>query len=635
MLKGIYRYHGKVDDLPIVRELAEAANGAVQLNVEGSLAITSGTPPAAARSDRVSCVLDGYLYEGAELARMLELDVASDAELIAQGYRRHGDKLLTKLRGRFACALWDSKRRRGVLSCDLLSTQPLFLWRGVGYLAFASELTDLLSMLPSTPGPDPDIFLRWLGGTTVPVDRTLYEGITRLPPGQLVDLSPDAPTRSYWRPRYTGTIEGSPQELAEGLLVEIERAVGRRLSVGSQGVVLSGGVDSSIVTAVASRVQQSDSTLRTYSCVFPGADYDEGWKVRSLTGALGVEPDLFEIEPRGSLWLNLAHIKHSGLPLTGCGALIEAAMVTAASKDGIEVVLDGQTGDEVFGAAPWLVADRLMHGRVLAALELTRRWPRQPPTCWQDQLTILKQWGLKGMPPHRLHRLMRRRKDPEDLSESWLLPAHRRRYGELDDQWAWKAYGAGPRWWRYQADRLIGAPHRELRLDYLRTRASSAGVLSETPLYDVDLIDYCLRLPPQLAFDAALDRPLAREAVRGLIPDDVRLHGEKANFSPLCFDIVTGADAPVIERLFAAPDAELGAYADMSRVRRLWREERPRQNSGLGPTIWGTVVWRLAVLESWLRSQSDSGFVDEMLARPDVPAPRIRRAGEGEYIAPF
>jgi hypothetical protein len=221
---------------------------------------------------------------------------------------------------------------------------------------------------------------------------------------------------------------------------------------------------------------------------------------------------------------------------------------------------------------------------------------------------------------------MRGRRDPDGIAPPWLLPALRARYAKLEDQWAWKAMGPGPLWWRYLADVLVRAPHRELRLDYLRNRASGAGVVSETPLYDFDLIDYCLRLPPQLAFDSAFDRPLAREAVSGLIPDDVRLNSKKADFSAFCCDMLTGADAPGIERLITAPDAELGAYADMELVRRLWKEDRRRRERGYA-TSWGTDMWRLVAAECWLRSQDDPGFVDEMLARPDVRPPSVHPVG--------
>jgi asparagine synthase (glutamine-hydrolysing) len=620
-LTGVYRTSGRaVQDLEAMQRLQRSATDS-EVIVDGALAVgwSPRAPVQRAQVRALSLTFDGYLYDRAKLARELGVDAASDAELVARGYERYGEKLLTSLRGRFTLALWDGASQRGLLCSDLLSSRPLFLWRGVGYLAFAGELRDLLSMLPSRPGPDSVGFLSWLGGWNIPIDRTLYEGISRLSPGHLVELGGDGRTRPYWQPRYAGTMRGSREELAEGLRGELKKAIAKRLSPKASGVVLSGGLDSSIVTAVASEVRPPHSQLRTYSTVFPGAEYDESWKIKSLTSALGVEADLLQLEPQGGLWLGLNRVKRWGLPLISNALLIDVAAVKAASEDGIEVVMEGQMGDEVFGGAPWLVADRLMRGRLLAARGLVREWPARTKTR-----RILKLWGLKGAAPYALHRLARHRSDPDDVAPPWLLPQARSRWAELQDPWSWKAGGSGPRWWRFQSDTLIRAPHRELRLEYLRQRAADAGVLSESPLYDFDLIDYCLRLPPELGFDRRFTRPLAREAMRGLIPDDVRLDGKKAVFSPFCFEMLTGADEAGIDTLLTAPDAELGAYADMGAVRRMWRDERPAPGPRTHTTQWGSAVWRLAIAECWLRSLADPGFADEMLARPDILAPRVR-----------
>ena len=626
MFRGVYRYSGdSADGLGIASRLAQPGVSSDQVAINGPLAVACAEPASRSTVGEITCTLDGHLYEREALARALDVSGRSDAEVIARGYGRYGEEMLTRLRGKFAIVLWDNARRQGLLSCDLLSAQSLFFWRGVGYLVFASELQDLLSMLQSRPGPDSVGFLSWLGGWTVPADRTLYEGVSRLPTGELVELEEGAPRRAYWRPKYSGTLKGSRKELAEGLSAELERAVAKRLSARSSGVVLSGGLDSSIVTAVAARVKRVDSKLRTYSVAFPGAEYDESWKVRSLTRPLGIEPNLFELEPQGGLWTGLHRLKRWGVPLMTNAALIDIAMVAAAGAEGTEVVLDGQTGDELFGHSPCLLADRLMHGRVMGALRVARRWPApERPITGREQLHVLKAWGLRGAAPHRFHRLARSRKDPNDLAPPWLLPAFRSRFAELEDRWAWKARGSGPRWWRYQADLIVREPHRMFRLENMRYRAADAGAVSETPLYDFDLIDYVLRLPPELAFDWAVSRPLAREAVRGMIPDDVRLNSRKAIFSPFCFDMVTGADAPGIERLITAPDAELGAFADIERIRRLWHDDRPKRGPRYGTMAWGATVWRLAAAECWLRSQSNPEFVDETLAHPDVRPPSIR-----------
>jgi len=624
MLCGVYNLSGRsARELEVLPRLQRHAAGS-ELLVRGSLAIAGSSSLRSAESDGISCTMEGCLYQPGDLARELRLDTTDNAELVARAYQRFGADVLSRLRGRYSVVIWDSVREQGVLTCDLLATKALFMWRGTGWLLFASELHDLLSVVPSRPGPDPIGFTMWLGGGGLPEGRTLYAGVSRLGPGELIDFGRgSAQTREYWRPRYAGTIKATRAELADGLRDELQRSAGRRLSPRTSGVVLSGGLDSSIVAAAASRSKPPAGVLRTYSAVFPGEDFDESEKVRDLTTSLGIEPAAFRIEPQGTLWLALQHTKRWQMPLVGAGALIDMPIVAEAARDGAEVVLDGQTGDEVLGFAPFLVADRLSRGRVLAALKLADSWPLGRRTTRSEKLWILRTLGLKGAAPYRLGQFVRDHRDPGTAGPTWLLPSLRRQYVELEDRWAWKVGASGPRWWRFLADVLIKAPHQELRIDYLRHRAAGVGVVNESPLYDADLIDYCLRLPPELAFDSRFDRPLAREAMRGVVPEKVRLQSQKAVFSSFCLDALAGADSPGIARLITAPDAELGAYVDMAWVKKLWHEGRPR--TGDDSTYWGSVVWRLAAAEAWLQLQAKPEFLDEMLADPDVPAPSIRR----------
>ena len=628
MLCGVYNCSGgSAREVTAVHRLRTATDGSEPI-VWGPLAVATDPSIRCAVVDGIGCLLEGHLYRPADLARQLGQNDASDVELIALAYRHYGPSALPRLRGSFSTVLWHTAERHGVLASDLLATRPLFSWRGGGLLLFASELHDLLAVAPTTPGPDLDALTTWLGGGTWPDGGTLYDGVSRLGPGELIELEPaSVQTRTYWRPGYAGTMKASRADLVEGLRDELQRSTAKRLSPRSSGVVLSGGLDSSIVAAMAARSKPPGATLRTYSTVFPGADFDESWKIKKLTSALELDSATFQIEPQGTLWLALQYAKRWQLPLNGAGVLVDLP-VTEAARDGVEVALDGYTGDEVLGFSPYLVADRLSRGRLLAALTLTSRWPLGRPARRAEKLWILKNCGLKGAAPYGLGQFVRARRDGEATGPAWLLPPLRRRYLDLEDMWTWKTAGSGPRWWRYLADSLLRGPHRDLRLNYLRHRAAAAGVTNESPLYDADVIEYCLRLPPELAFDSRVDRPLAREAVQGIVPDEVRLHGEKAVFSSFCFDALTGADSRGIERLITSRDAELGAYLDMEWVRKQWYAGRP--GPGYSSTHWGTAMWRFAAGEVWLRSQAEPGFIDRMLADPVVLAPSIRRVALSE-----
>jgi asparagine synthase (glutamine-hydrolysing) len=614
MLCGVFRLsEGPATELEAARRIATRFPEAQALSL-GQLALFRDSTAEAAQAEGVHCVFAGRLHGTA----------GSGAEAMARGYRRSGGEALAELRGSFSVAIWDDVRKQGFLTCDLLATRQWLVWGGAGYLLFATELRDLLAVLPARPGPDPTGFLMWLAGGTCPEGLTLYEGVSRLGPGELLELSPgSATTTVYWRPRYAGTLPGSRAELAASFRQRLERATASRLSAVSNGVVLSGGLDSSIVTTFAAGSLPQGARLRTYSAVFPGAEFDESDKIAALTSALELDPAVFRVEPRGTVRLAVEHTKRWGLPLNGAGALIDMTLVHEAARDGAAVVLDGQTGDEVLGFAPYLVADRLRRGRALAALRLAGRWPIGRATTLRERYLVLRNLGAKGAMPYRLGTWVMRRRS-EARGPEWLLPSARRRFAELEDRWAWKVRSSGPLWWRHLSDVMVNAPHRELRLDYLRHRAAAVGLVGESPLYDFDVIDFCLRLPPEIAYDSELARPLAREAVKGLMPEPVRLQRQKADFSQFCADAIAGDDARAFERLLAADDAELGAYVDMDYVRTLWRSDQP--GAARGSVSWGSTVWRLAAAECWLRLQTDDSALDALLDSGDAPAPALRPA---------
>ena len=621
MLCGAFDFSGgPAAELEAVRRITARFPDAQTMSV-GPFVIARGPATVAIEADGIRCVFEGRLHGGADPVDPYDR-AAAGAEVVARGYRRSGTAILAELRGSYSVAIWEEGRRHGLLTCDPLATRQWFIWRGSGYLLFATELRDLLAVVPARPGPDPTGFLMWLADGACPLGVTLYEGVSRLGPGELLEFSRESARKSaYWRPRYAGTLRGSRAELGEAFREQLERATAGRLSGLATGVVLSGGLDSSIVTAFASRTRAPAARVRSYSAVFPGARYDESEKIAELTSALGLNPAAFRIAPRGALYVALEHTKRWELPLMGAGAVIDTSIVAEAARDGADVVLDGMAGDEVLGFAPYLVADRLRQGRFLAALELTRRWPLGRPTTGREKVWILRNLGLKKAAPVRLARWAARRRNAP-RAPMWLLPGLRRSFDELEDRWAWKTDSSGPLWWRYLADELVNPPHRDLRADHLRHRAAAVGVANESPLYDFDLIDFCLRLPPELGFDQRFTRPFAREAVAGILPEAVRLQAQKANFSPFCAEMIAGAEARGVERLLTGDDIELGAYVDMDYVRTLWRSGQP--GMATGSMRWGTVVWRLAAAECWLRLQSGAAALDELLDLGDAPAPLVQ-----------
>ena len=120
-------------------------------------------------------------------------------------------------------------------------------------------------------------------------------------------------------------------------------------------------------------------------------------------------------------------------------------------------------------------------------------------------------------------------------------------------------------------------------------------------LQDLDLITFVLSLPPELAFDRHVDRPLLRSAMNGIVPDLVRLRADKSYFTPLFVEALSVHDWPRLTDLLTAPDAEIRAYTRSEVIRERLLDTPPAQRGG----SWAWALWRLVTLECWLRAERE------------------------------
>ena len=508
---------------------------------EGPLALAWSPPGnAPGGTERTLCLIDGRLDPGA----------------VARGYERDGASVLGELRGEWALVLWDREQRRGLIARDRLGMRGLFVHASGRELLFASEVRNLLALLPTRPPPDRVAAGRWLERVSGRDDRTLYEGIRRMPPAGAIELLPDGTTRPFrhWRPRYheppPRTADDAAAQVREGVAHAVERALdGAR----QPALMLSGGLDSSTVAALAPRA------LPTYSRVFPDEPaVDEAERIAATRAALGLTGVDMPFEQSGALAAQEQFIQAWELPSVSPNRFVWAPLLQRAKADGVDVLLDGEGGDELFGCARYLIADHVRSGRPGAARATARRLPGMgdhPDPRWVRR--ALAVYGLRGALPAPVHAALR--------------SARRRDRQTGLGEWEWKRLD-GPRWWAHLADSLttdaLGAG------DQQRRDAALAGLELRHPLRDPDLIELALHLPPELSFDPHADRPLVRRALAGRIPVD---------------DDAKPAFNALLDRAFAGPDAPL--------LRELLGDRAKANASSLD-------LFRAASLELWLRHQN-------------------------------
>jgi asparagine synthase (glutamine-hydrolysing) len=589
---------------------------------DSPLSIMSGVAVEGARA-RIVCAIDGYIDNAPALAQELGL-AASDAPetVVARGYGRWQEGVLERLRGDFAVLVWDHERRQGMIACDQFGSRSMFVRSEGSRLYFASELRALLELLPMRPGPDHRAVLEYLSLYAFAQSRTMYEGVRQLPTAHAMRFEdPGWRGFCYWRPRYQGVIDGPREELVVEIRRVMTEAVQRRLaSSGITAVAMSGGLDSTTVAALAQEL--APESVRSYSTTMPDfPDEDESFYVERMKEFTGISARTFPTQARGIVAAGLSSLRARWVPAVTTTDFIRQRLYEAASADGAGVVLGGDGGDEVFGTRTALIADRLVQGRLPSAVGLARRHPgirERPPL--HRLLRGLVEIGLDSYSPHLVEDLVRQARGPEAYAPGWLHQSEARLLFEARDQTSWKRH-AGPRWWARLADGITRNHARLGLFDEMRASVSRHGLDYRHPLLDFELVDLALRLPPELSFEPAFNRPLMREAMRGALPEEVRTRPSKTNFVPLALHALL-EDLPTIKRVLAAPDAEIKRYADQRIVGSLIDGEL---TGGMFNGAWMDRVWRLFMAECWLRDQADPEYSKTLATAGNLPAPNGSR----------
>ena len=592
---------------------AVASAGPVVTVTAGDLAVAWTGPPAPALpSHHRGCLLDGEIFNLEVIAEFARVPAyAAPEAILAAAYARLGEELLPRLRGEFTLLLWDTHMRRGLVARDQLGSGGLFVHADGGRLWFASELPYLLRALPRTPAPDRDCLVGLLAEGAVPPDRTLYEGVVRLPPASLLRLRDGHwETVSYWSPRFVQPRELDREQAADDLRGAVISSVGRRLrGRRAAGVLVSGGLDSgSVLAAAAQAAAATETCLRAYSAVFPShPSMDESELIAVQVNHHGIAGLSLPVSGGSPLEGSLRYLDRWRAPLMVPGHFLWEPLLQSAAREGVECVLDGEAGDELFGVAALLMADRLAGGRAFAAARLARAFPGAGPSpSLRFVSSLLRDYSLVPLLSPKLGRLDTARR----ATPRWIARTEARRYTQSRDPAPWRALD-GPRWWAQLADAVFRAPDRIGFFEYFRRRSRSAGMPAHHAFLDLDLIDAVLSMPPEHSFDPNLNRPLLRTAMQGLVPEPVRLRPGKSHFNPLIIDCLTANDRNLITRLLTGTNVEVLALTDPASVRTLLEGGPTAHPRGAG--AWMLDVWRLATAECWLRQQSDPGFSKMLL----------------------
>lgn len=512
-----------------------AGLGHVRLSIVG---LGDGQQPMSDASGELTIAFNGEIFNYVELrdelrARGRHFRTSSDTEVILHLYDEMGEDCVSVLNGDFAFAIWDARRRRMMLARDRMGVRPLFYTVQGSTLYFASEIKALLKVPGVTAEVDPialdQIFTLW-----APIaPRTPFRNILELEPAHLMVADErGVADRAYWQLEYPDR-DAAPtwreeRRAAEELRALLDDATRIRMRADVPvGAYLSGGLDSSVISALAARM--TPQGLRTFSVTFDSAEHDESAFQLEMAAALGTEHnaiachagDIARVFPEVIRFTERPIIRTAPAPLFQLSGLVREA--------GLKVVLTGEGADEVFAGYDIFKEARVRRfcGR--------RPGSRIRPHLFRKLYPYLP--GLKQQSPEYLAAFFGAGDDSLDDP----LFSHRPRFkgtaatklffsgdlrGMLKDYDATQELIS-----RLPAD--FGRWHPLHQAQYLESRfllpgyilssqgdrmAMAHGIEGRFPFLDHRLVEFAAKLPPEMKLKGLTEKHILREATKDLLP---------------------------------------------------------------------------------------------------------------------
>lgn len=529
----------KGDEVRIARDAVEAIQGAQVAFAHRRLSIIDegegGWQPMATEDGRYVLTYNGEVYNYVELKAELEgagevFATQSDTEVLLKALGRWGvAKTLPRLVGMFAFALLDTQAGTVTLARDPFGIKPLSYAPLKGGLAFASELTQLLTQSGVSRTVDAGALYDYLRfGFTDRGARTLFQGIRHLPPAHYAVVDVQEPDRvepqRYWRAELKPTLDITFDEAAARLRELFVESVALHLrSDVPVGAALSGGIDSSAVVGAMRELEGPGLDLHTFTFVAPGADVnEEAWADMAARHA---NANAHKVSMNGKdLVAELdGLIATQGEPFGSTSIFAQNRVFALARENGIKVTLDGQGADEILaGYVPFLAAR-------MATMIKSGQWPRAAAFLGHlDGKAGVFARAMRFVLPTALQGPARRMIG-EGLVPAWMDGAWFAHQG-VEPRAAQKPVSGDV----LRHELLASLTDRVLPslLRYQDRNAMAYSVESRVPFLTTKLVDFLYALPEEfLVSDQGQTKAVFRAAARGLAPDAILDRTDKIGFA--------------------------------------------------------------------------------------------------------
>ncbi len=572
-----------------------------------------GRQPLANENQSLWIVFNGAAYNHVELQRdylpgRFSRPTNSDTEVILRLYEVFGEDCVNYLNGMFAFAIWDRNKRQLFLARDRLGIKPLYYTVQNGSLIFASEIKSILRHPTVKVVVNPRAIDQFITYGYVNTSETLFTGIHKLPEGHtLTWRNGTVAIRRYWDLNFEPNESLSAGEHAEHVSELLEDSVRLRLRADFPvGLFLSGGIDSTVIAGLLSRL---GAKLKTFSIGFDaGKDYNELSYARIAARKFGTDHHESILSPQDFLTFFPRFVNHMEEPVTDAAAIPLYFLSLEASRH-VKVVLSGEGSDELFAGYPIY--------RYMTIIEQYRRLPRLLRetilnrvlrTLWPST-KMDKYIYLSGLPIQR--RYLNVNLYDVRLREEIYDPQFRCELGDFDPVDAVE-----------ESYRRTEASHLLSRLMYVDTKSwlpndilikadrmsMAASIELRTPYLDYRLAEYAASIPAHFKLRGTQTKYILRETFGNLIPEPI-LRRKKMGFAVPLASMFRNALKPYVQDVLFDGGKSTVPYLNSNFVRKTVDKHLK------GEGDHHQTLWRVLILREWHRQfTSMSALVTCLLA---------------------
>jgi asparagine synthase (glutamine-hydrolysing) len=513
------QWHRGPDDSGIYRGdgIALAARRLSIIDLEG------GHQPLSNENGRLWLACNGEIVNASDLRSELENDghvfrTRTDIEAILHGYEEWGEMVITRLRGMFAFALWDSTQRKLFLGRDRFGIKPLNYASAGMRFAFGSEILPILEALPEIQRrAEPQALWRLFELGFIPSPLTMFQGVNRLPAAHWMTVeNGSARTVCYWKPSYPRIGEHSSVSLAgasEAFVEKLSETIAAwRLSDVPVGSLLSSGIDSSSLAAILNEI--NGEPIHTFNLAFSAPSLDESLLARTTANLIGsqhheMRSDLDSLNLLPSVLNHLEEPHH----FTSVSMYL---IFQGCQEAGFKVVMTGEGCDELLGGYPWYQFDKRIR-KVLWFSQSIRSLIAKSPFVASRDVKRLLQFGTQDIFQRSV--LYLRGFRPEEALSLLNCPSYPSFHQVLQAQYSADLAGLHP------FDQMLFIESRTRLVDFINfglDRMSMANSVEARPAFlDHLLWEFTASLPPSYKLNPQGNKYLLRRGMRGRLPPEV------------------------------------------------------------------------------------------------------------------